>query len=71
MDSRPRLILPIGPEVRIGIVGRTNSGKTKLFNDLTGANATVSPRIFTTREVMIRSGNVSDDRFASLAKLFP
>ncbi|KAH7703202.1 GTP binding domain containing protein [Aphelenchoides avenae] len=57
--------------MRMCIVGRTNAGKTTLFNRLTGAKAPVSPRIFTTRDVMSGIRNMQDDQFEWLTGHFP
>ncbi|KAH7717410.1 obg-like ATPase 1 [Aphelenchoides avenae] len=71
VDTRPRLLHPIGSDLRIGIIGLSNAGKTTLFNLLTGSDAAVSPNVFTTQHVMARRTKVSDDRFEWLAKQFP
>ncbi|KAH7698895.1 GTP binding protein, partial [Aphelenchoides avenae] len=70
-DIRPRLLHPIGADLRICIVGESNAGKTTLFNHLTGSHAAVSPQVFTTRNVMARSMTIPDDRFAWLSNQFP
>ncbi|KAH7706512.1 GTP binding domain containing protein [Aphelenchoides avenae] len=70
-DTRPRLLHPIGSDLRICIMGESNSGKTTLFNYLTGSHAAVSPKVFTTRQVMARSTRIPDEQFDWLAKQFP
>ncbi|KAH7694719.1 obg-like ATPase 1, partial [Aphelenchoides avenae] len=70
-DTRPLLLHPVGHEVRICIAGLTNTGKTTLFNNLTGSHADVSPEVFTTRRIMERSMEMADDRFRWLANHFP
>ncbi|KAH7718109.1 GTP binding domain containing protein [Aphelenchoides avenae] len=70
-DTRPRLLHPVGSELRICIAGLTNTGKTTLFNNLTCSDAEVSPKVFTTRHVMSRTTKLADDRFKWLAKNFP
>ncbi|KAH7718429.1 GTP binding domain containing protein [Aphelenchoides avenae] len=70
-DMRPRLLHPIGADLRIGIIGLANAGKTTLFNLLTGSDGAVSPNVFTTQRVTARSRKLADDRFEWLAKHFP
>ncbi|KAH7718153.1 GTP binding domain containing protein [Aphelenchoides avenae] len=70
-DNRPDVLQRIGSDIKICIIGRTNAGKTALFNAITGADAPVSPTVFTTRTVTTRSKNVPDDRFEWLVKEFP
>ncbi|KAH7718421.1 obg-like ATPase 1-like protein [Aphelenchoides avenae] len=70
-DTRPRLLHPVGADLRIGIIGLTNAGKSRLFNLLTGSDAAVSPRVFTTRDVMARRRKIPDDRLDWLANQFP
>lgn len=53
--------------LEIGIIGLPNSGKTTIFNALTGAGATVQP--FAASEVSVNTGiaPVPDERLAALA----
>ncbi|KAH7695382.1 GTP binding domain containing protein, partial [Aphelenchoides avenae] len=70
-DTRPRLLHPIGSDLRIAIIGLSNAGKTTLFNLLTGSDAAVTPNVFTTQHVMARRTKIPDERFEWLAKQFP
>ncbi|MCL4433568.1 MAG: YchF family ATPase [Actinobacteria bacterium] len=51
----------------IGLVGLPNSGKTSLFNALTGSNAQVAMHPFTTTETSIAIAHVPDHRLDALA----
>ncbi|MCL5947856.1 MAG: YchF family ATPase [Actinobacteria bacterium] len=51
----------------IGLVGLPNSGKTSLFNALTGSNAQVAEHPFTTTETSIAIAHVPDHRLDALA----
>ena len=44
---------------RIGLVGLPNSGKTSLFNALTGRSAPVAPHPFTTTETSVGIADAS------------
>jgi GTP-binding protein YchF len=52
---------------RLGLVGLPNSGKTSLFDALTGASAPVAPHPFTTTETSVASAPLPDDRLDALA----
>ena len=54
---------------RIGLVGLPNSGKSALFNALTGANVPVAPHPFTTTETAVGVAHVADHRLAALAAM--
>ncbi|MHB8328510.1 MAG: redox-regulated ATPase YchF [Acidimicrobiales bacterium] len=52
---------------RLGLVGLPNSGKTSLFNALTGADAPVASRPFTTTESSVAVAPLPDSRLDALA----
>jgi GTP-binding protein YchF len=54
---------------RLGLVGLPNSGKTSLFNALTGGSALVAPHPFTTTETSLGSAPLPDTRLDALAKM--
>jgi ribosome-binding ATPase len=54
---------------RLGLVGLPNSGKSSLFNALTGANAVVAPHPFSTTETAVGIAQVPDDRLWKLAEM--
>lgn len=51
----------------VALVGYTNSGKSTLFNALTGAHATISPRMFATLDPTVRALRLESHRKALLA----
>lgn len=51
----------------LGLVGRTNAGKTALFNLITGGSAEVAPYPFTTREPARGMADVPDPRIDAIA----
>lgn len=51
----------------LGLVGRTNAGKTALFNLVTGSEAEVAPYPFTTREAARGMADVPDPRIDAIA----
>ncbi len=51
----------------LGLVGRTNAGKTALFNLITGSTAEVAPYPFTTREAVRGTAEVPDPRIDAIA----
>jgi ribosome-binding ATPase len=54
---------------RIGLVGLPNSGKSSLFNALTGGNALVASHPFSTTESSVGVAQVPDQRLDALAKM--
>src|SRR6202163_1937453 len=52
---------------RLGLVGLPNSGKTSLFNALTGAEAPVASHPFTTTETSVAVAPLPDSRLDALA----
>ncbi|MGA2519588.1 MAG: redox-regulated ATPase YchF [Acidimicrobiales bacterium] len=54
---------------RLGLVGLPNSGKTSLFNALTGASAPVASHPFTTTESQMAVAPLPDARLDALAKM--
>ena len=54
---------------RVGLVGLPNSGKSALFNALTGGDAVVAPHPFSTTETEIGVAHVPDPRVDALAKM--
>jgi GTP-binding protein YchF len=53
----------------IGLVGLPNSGKTSLFNALTGRSAPVAPHPFTTTETSVGIAALPDHRLDALAEM--
>jgi len=54
---------------RLGIVGLPNSGKSSLFNALTGGSAAVAPHPFSTTETSVGVARVPDHRLEALADM--
>ena len=54
---------------RLGIVGLPNSGKSSLFNALTGGSAVVASHPFSTTETNVGVAQVADHRLAALAEM--
>ncbi|MGH9297270.1 MAG: redox-regulated ATPase YchF, partial [Acidimicrobiales bacterium] len=54
---------------RLGLVGLPNSGKSALFNALTGGDALVASHAFSTTETEIGVAHVPDPRLDALAKM--
>jgi len=54
---------------RIGLVGLPNSGKSSLFNALTGREALVAPHPFTTTETSVGVAMLPDPRLDALAEM--
>ncbi len=54
---------------RLGLVGLPNSGKSSLFNALTGGHVPVAPHPFTTTETTVGVAPLPDDRLDALAQL--
>jgi GTP-binding protein YchF len=54
---------------RLGLVGLPNSGKSALFNALTGGSATVAAHPFSTTETQVGIAQVSDHRLVALAEM--
>lgn len=54
---------------RLGLVGLPNSGKSSLFNALTGGHAPVAPHPFSTTETVVGVAHVPDPRLDALARM--
>jgi ribosome-binding ATPase len=54
---------------RLGLVGLPNSGKSALFNALTGGSALVAPHPFSTTETAVGIAAVADPRLDALAEM--
>ena len=54
---------------RLGIVGLPNSGKSSLFNALTGGSALVAAHPFSTTDTAVGVAQVPDDRLQKLAEM--
>jgi GTP-binding protein YchF len=54
---------------RLGLVGLPNSGKSSLFNALTGASAVVASHPFSTTETTVGIAQVPDERLWRLAEM--
>ena len=54
---------------RIGLVGLPNSGKSSLFNALTGGSVPVATHPFTTTESSVGVAHVPDQRLYALAEM--
>jgi ribosome-binding ATPase len=54
---------------RLGLVGLPNSGKSSLFNALTGAETVVAPHPFSTTETAVALAQVPDERVDLLGKM--
>jgi GTP-binding protein YchF len=54
---------------RLGLVGLPNSGKSALYNALTGGSATVAPRPFSTTESSVGTAHIPDHRLDQLAAM--
>jgi hypothetical protein len=54
---------------RLGLVGLPNSGKSALFNALTGGNAAVAPHPFSTTQTTVGVAQVPDPRVEALARI--
>ncbi|MEA2843142.1 MAG: ribosome-binding ATPase, partial [Actinomycetota bacterium] len=54
---------------RLGLVGLPNSGKSSLFNALTGGSAPVAAHPFSTTESTVGIATVPDPRLTALAEM--
>jgi ribosome-binding ATPase len=54
---------------RLGLVGLPNSGKSSLFNALTGGSAVVAPHPFSTTETSVGVAQLPDERLTRLAAM--
>ena len=54
---------------RLGIVGFTNSGKTTLFNALTGLDAATAPHPYNTTEPNMGVARIPDPKLEAAAKV--
>ena len=54
---------------KFGLIGLPNSGKSSLFNALTGGNAVVAPHPFSTTETSVGIAHVPDDRLDRLSAM--
>src|SRR5215813_7167001 len=54
---------------RLGLVGLPNSGKSSLFNALTGASTPVAPHPFSTTESAVGVAQVPDERVERLGEM--
>ncbi len=54
---------------KLGLVGLPNSGKSSLFNALTGMDVTVGPHPFSTTETQVGSASVPDSRLDRLSEM--
>ncbi len=54
---------------RLGLVGLPNSGKSSLFNALTGAETVVAPHPFSTTETAVGVAQVPDERVDLLGEM--
>lgn len=54
---------------KLGLVGLPNSGKSSLFNALTGAGGVVAPHPFSTTETVIGTASIPDGRLDALAEM--
>jgi GTP-binding protein YchF len=54
---------------RLGLVGLPNSGKSSLFNALTGGSAVVAPHAFSTTETSVGVAQLPDERLTRLAEM--
>lgn len=57
--------------VKVGLIGLTNSGKSTIFNSMTGANAETSPALYTTTKTNIGTAPIFDPRLERIHQLVP
>jgi obg-like ATPase 1 len=70
LPTRSQVLRRHRSDIRVAILGLPNSGKTSLFNLLTGLAAPVDDAAFSTREAQTGISIVEDPRFAWLCGHF-
>jgi len=70
LPKRSQVLRRHRSDIRVAVLGLPNSGKTGLFNLLTGLSAPVDDAAFSTREAQTGVARVDDPRFAWLCEHF-